>query len=323
MPQSQTMFISLVMRISPRQDHFAALLTLSLIISIMCSSCGDPSAKKNSALTIVTTTGMIEDITRNIVGDKASVQALMGSGVDPHLYKATANDLDRLNAADIVLYNGIHLEGKMAEVLEKLAQRKAVIPVGECIPENQLRKVSETQHDPHIWFNVQHWRTVTLYIAQKIQAIDTTNAAYYQANAQRFAHQLDSLDTWVRGQIAIIPEQQRVLITAHDAFGYFGAAYNIQVVGLQGISTVSEFGVQDVVHLVDMITERNIKAVFVESSVPKRSIEAVVEGVKARGKSIAIGGQLYSDAMGERGTPDGSYIGMVSANVRTIVNALK
>ncbi|MBL7999177.1 MAG: zinc ABC transporter substrate-binding protein [Candidatus Kapabacteria bacterium] len=279
--------------------------------------------ESSSRLKIVVTTGMIEDVVKNIVGKDADVTALMGSGVDPHLYKASANDLERLGTADIIFYNGLHLEGKMAEILEKLARRKQVVAVAGALPEQSLRTVGGTQHDPHIWFNVSYWSRIAQYIGDTLAARDTAHAASYKRNAADYCARLDSLHLWVVGQMESIPQQRRVLITAHDAFGYFGDAYNIEVVGLQGISTVAEFGVSDVTRLAELIYSRSIKAVFIESSVPKRSIEAVVEGVRSRGGNVNIGGQLYSDAMGARSTPEGTYIGMVRANVTTIVSALR
>ena len=300
--------------------HFLLLLGL-----LSLAGCGGGDTSQQKKLRIVTTTGMIEDAVRNIVGDSATVTALMGPGVDPHLYKASQQDLSLLTEADIVFYNGLHLEGKMVEVLEKLARTKPVVAVADGVDQAKLRTPPEFNgnHDPHIWFDVKLWEGGVRKIAETLQAKDTANAAAYRQRAERYLGQLDSLDAWVRGHIATIPQGQRVLITAHDAFGYFGQAYGIEVHGLQGISTVSEYGLADVQALVQMIAGRNIKAVFVESSVPRRSIEAVVEGVKAKGKNVSIGGQLFSDAMGAKGTPEGTYIGMVSANVNIIVNALK
>lgn len=278
----------------------------------------------NGKLKILTTTGMIADVTKNVVGDAAEVTALMGPGVDPHLYKAAQSDLAKMNEADIILYNGLHLEGKMVEVLEKLSRKKPVIAVSGGVDASMLRKAPGGEaYDPHIWFNVSMWRDVTLFIADTLQQVDTTNAKLYAQNVQEYSQHLQDLDTWVTGQMQTIPEQQRILITAHDAFEYFGHAYNIEVKGLQGISTMSDFGLQDVTSLVNLIVERNIKAVFVESSVSERAITAVVEGAQKRDHQVVIGGTLYSDAMGADGTPEGTYLGMVKHNVTTITEALK
>lgn len=298
----------------------------ALIIGTMLVTC---SGKKeipdaNRKIKIVTTTGMIKDAVENIVGDKAEVIALMGPGVDPHLYKATQGDLEKLTSADIVFYNGLHLEGKMGEVFEKLGKLKPVIAVAQHIPESRLRKIPGFDiHDPHIWFDVKLWEEAVKAINAFMIDYDSASQSTYQANADSYLQKMDSLHTSVKAQILQIPEQQRVLITAHDAFGYFGDAYGIEVRGLQGISTVSEFGLKDVTDLVNFIISRKIKAIFVETSVSQKSISAVVEGCNQKGWQVKIGGSLFSDAMGAAGTPEGNYLGMVSANVNTIVKALK
>jgi manganese/zinc/iron transport system substrate-binding protein len=278
-----------------------------------------------SKMRIVTTTGMIKDAVENITGDKADVIALMGPGVDPHLYKATQGDLQKLTDADVVFYNGLHLEGKMGEVLEKLGHSKPVIAVASEIPDSLLRAVPGFQgtHDPHIWFDVKLWENAVRTISHFMQKHDTAHAATYNDRGNRYILQLDSLHEAVKNSIAVVPEKQRVLITAHDAFGYFGDAYKIEVRGLQGISTVSEFGLRDVTELVNFIISRQIKAIFVETSVSQKSIEAVVQGCQQKNWNVKIGGSLYSDAMGPAGTPEGTYIGMVSANVKLIVESLK
>jgi len=302
------------------------LLAIVVAVVMAVAGCGGGTGDGHKEKpVIVVTTGMIEDAVRNVVGDHATVSALMGPGVDPHLYKASQNDMTALSGADVVFYNGLHLEGKMVDVLEKLARQKPVFAVSEGVDQSKLRKPAEFKgnFDPHIWFDVKLWSGAAQEVARRMKAFDPAHTADYERNAAEYVRRLDSLDGWVRAQIATIPKDRRVLVTAHDAFGYFGRAYDIEVRGLQGISTVSEYGLADVQSLVDMISERKIRAVFIESSVPRRSIEAVVAGVQARGHDVSIGGQLYSDAMGKKGTPDGTYIGMVSANVNTIVNALR
>ena len=282
---------------------------------------------KDGEFKIVTTTGMLADVAKAIVGEHATVEALMGPGVDPHLYKATQGDLTLLKQADIIIYNGLHLEGKMGEVLEKVAKfpNKTVVAAGEVISEEQLLLVDPDNHiyDPHIWFDVQLWSNTIQPIQEAIVGFDATHAEEYRANAQIKKQELDSLHSWVVAQILSIPEEQRILITAHDAFEYFGRAYGIKVEGLQGISTISEAGIKDVSNLVDQLVNENIKAVFVESSVPKKTIEAVVEGANEKGHDVEIGGTLFSDAMGAADSPEGNYDGMVRHNVNTIVNALK
>jgi manganese/zinc/iron transport system substrate-binding protein len=299
--------------------------TVSILVVLILLTACQPKAKDKQPerLMIVTTTGMIADAVKNVTGESADVVALMGAGVDPHLYKATQGDLQKLTDADIIFYNGLHLEGKMAEVLEKLGRTKTVIAVTESIAENKLRLITEDIHDPHIWFDVKLWKEAVKAIEKTLIKVDSTKQSLYQVNTQRYVSQLDSLDLAVAEQILTIPETQRVLITAHDAFGYFGDAYAMEVKGLQGISTVSEFGLKDVTALVDFIISRKIKAIFVETSVSEKSINAVIEGCKDRDWPVSIGGSLYSDAMGEANTPEGTYIGMVSKNVSTIVSALR
>lgn len=295
----------------------------TVLFMAACSS--KPETREKQGLKIVTTTGMIQDAVKNITGKHAQVEALMGPGVDPHLYKATQGDLKKLTEADIVFYNGLHLEGKMGEVLEKLSRTKPVLAVAASLPDSILLEVEgfEGITDPHIWFDVKLWREAVKTIHAYMVEIDSVNKPFYDSAAYAYTMQLDSLHEVISEQLHTIPEEQRVLITAHDAFGYFGRAYNIQVRGLQGISTVAEFGLRDVTELVDFIIQRRIKAIFVESSISPRSIQAVEEGCKQKNWQVKIGGNLYSDAMGNPGTPEGTYIGMVHANVKTIVEALK
>jgi len=298
-----------------------------LLFLMLAAGCGDGegSAPDSGRIRVVTTTGIIADAVRNIADTLVELKALMGPGVDPHLYKATQGDLSDLSSATIVFYNGLHLEGKMVEALEKLGRRGIVAAVADGIDTAQLRRPAEFQgnYDPHVWFDVRLWSGAVRKIVDVLKSTDPENALIYERNGTAYIARLDSLDGWVRAEIATIPADRRVLITAHDAFGYFGRAYGIEVRGLQGISTVSEFGLADISALVDLIVARKVKAVFVESSVPRRSIEAVVQGTRARGHDVVIGGQLYSDALGADGTPEGTYIGMVSANVNTIVRALR
>lgn len=296
-------------------------------LSLAMLSCSAPGSGENQSAgvdKIVCTTGMIADAVQHVVGEQAEVEALMGPGVDPHLYKATQGDLRRLNSADVIFYNGLHLEGKMGEVLEKLGRLKPVIPVGEIIPESELINTTgyAGAYDPHLWFDVALWSEVVAYIGEKMQELDPEHAAEYRENARRYQQKLLTLDKHIADQIATIPKPQRVMITAHDAFEYFGRAYGIEVRGLQGISTLSEYGLKDVTDLVNFIVEREIRAVFVESSVPRKALEAVIEGCAGKGHEVKIGGTLFSDAMGAAGTPEGTYTGMVKHNVRTIVESL-
>jgi manganese/zinc/iron transport system substrate-binding protein len=304
--------------------RYSILFFSAIILGL--GSCVTPSGhKKAGKLFIVVTTGMIKDAVENVARDKADVVALMGPGVDPHLYKATHGDLEKITEADIIFYNGLHLEGKMGKVFEKAERIKQVVSVSNGIPESALLQIPgySNAHDPHIWFDVKLWEQAVKNIATYLKDKDSANADFYEANSTKYLVTLDSLHRSVQRQVSSVPESQRVLITAHDAFGYFGRAYKIEVRGLQGISTLSEFGLKDVTELVNFIIERKIKAIFVETSVSTKSIDAIVEGCREKGWNVTIGGSLYSDAMGQQNTHEGTYVGMVSANVKTIVNALK
>lgn len=303
-------------------------VSASLLLLLLVPSCapGRPAARaEGQPLRVLATTGMVADAARVIGAEAVEITALMGPGVDPHLYKASERDVRALAEADLVLYNGLHLEGKMAELFTRLASSRHVVPVAGAIPDSMLRHPSEFagHPDPHVWFDVAMWSHAVERVRDALGEADPEQREAFAARASAYLDTLRVLDAWARVEMARIPERQRVLVTAHDAFGYFGRAYGVEVVGLQGISTVSEFGLADVRRLVDLIVSRGVKAVFVESSVPRRSIEAVAEGCRARGHEVAIGGTLYSDALGADGTPEGTYVGMFRSNVRTIVEALR
>jgi manganese/zinc/iron transport system substrate-binding protein len=278
-----------------------------------------------TALNIVTTTGMIADIAENVGGEHVQVTSLMGPGVDPHLYKASAGDVNRLQEADIIFNNGLHLEAAMGEVLERFdGSGAATVAVAEVIDPDKLQAPPEFQgfYDPHVWFNVAFWMEAVTAVQDTLAEIDPDHAADYAANAEAYLVELQELDAYVSEQAARVPEEQRVLITAHDAFNYFGSAYGFEVRGLQGISTASEASTADVQELARFIAERQIPAIFVESSVPPRTVEAVQAAVRAQGFDVQIGGELFSDAMGTPGTAEGTYTGMVRHNIDTIVGAL-
>lgn len=301
---------------------------LSFLFAIICllltSACQPVDGKKgDGALQVTTTTGMIADIVKNVGGKHVHVTALMGPGVDPHLYKASQKDIVKLDEADVIFYNGLHLEGKMIEIFSKISKHKPVVAVTDKIPASHLMKTGDGQYDPHVWFNVKLWMMATEQVKETLIQVDPKNQSAYEKQAQAYLMKLEELDQYATEKLAEIPKKKRVIITAHDAFGYFGRAYDVEVVGLQGISTSSEYGLKDVQRIVNLITEREIKAVFIESSVPKRSIEAVVQGAKEKNHSVQIGGELFSDALGIEGTEEGTYIGMVRHNVDTIVQALK
>jgi len=298
------------------------LVFLSLGATLL-AGCGDGAFKDDNKLHVTSTIGMINDVVREIGGDRVEAIGLMGPGVDPHLYKASQGDIAKLEDADIILYSGLHLEGKMTEILEKMGKDKPVVAVTKNIPEDSLIEVADGTHDPHVWFDVSLWMSASETIRDTLVENDPEHEAEYRERADAYLAKLEELDRYAAEQIATIPKDGRVMVTAHDAFGYFGNAYDIEVVGLQGISTAAEYGSKDVTALRDMLVERGIKAVFVESSVPKKSIEAVIEGAKKLGREVQIGGELFSDAMGQEGTEEGTYIGMVKHNVDTIVGALK
>ena len=296
-----------------------------MVLAALLAGCTPPEpAEASDRLQVVTTIGMIKDVAENVGGEHVRVTGLMGPGVDPHLYKASEGDVRRLYRADVIFYGGLHLEARMAEVLEEMGERTRTVAVGEAIPEDSLSSPPEFQgaYDPHVWFDVRLWMMTVPRIAETLAGADPAHAAEYRANAARYLGELEALDRYVRAQAARVPAERRVLVTAHDAFNYFGRAYGFQVRGLQGISTASEAGTADVQELADFIARRRIPAVFVESSIPRRNVEAVQEAVAARGWRVRIGGELFSDALGTAGTPEGTYVGMVRHNIDTIVGAL-
>lgn len=272
---------------------------------------------------IVTTTGQIGDAAENVGGELVEVFSLMGPGVDPHLYKATARDVERLLSADVIFYNGIHLEGKMAELFTQMENRVMTAAVAGGIPEANLLELGTGLYDPHIWFDVGLWIMAVEEIRDTLVEFDPQNELVYRTNADIYLGKLRVLDQYVRDRSAELDAGKRIIITAHDAFGYFGRAYGFEVRGLQGISTVTEAGTGDVQELVNFIIEKQVPAIFVESSVPERNIDAVRAAVESRRFSVDIGGELFSDAMGDEGTAEGTYIGMVRHNIDTIVDPLK
>lgn len=299
---------------------------VGLIAVLILVSCNNKVKKKNDKLNVVTTTTMITDLVKNIGGDKIEVNGLMGAGVDPHLYKASEGDVSKLFNADVVIYNGLHLEGKLEEVFEKMKhQNKKTITVSDIIDKNTLigSEAFASNYDPHIWFDINNWIKITSYVVDKLSALDSKNAAFYKSNGEEYLKKLKELNQNISTKINELPIDKRILVTAHDAFNYFGRQHNFNVVGLQGLSTATEAGVQDVQKLAKFIIDNDVKAIFVESSVPKRTIEALQEAVKSKGKEVAIGGTLYSDALGNAGTKEGTYIGMYKTNVNTIIDALK
>ena len=311
---------------SVRSGLFFVLGTLVLVVS----GCGRPNADSTSSvgkarLSVVATTNLVGDAVAKVGGDLVVVTSLMGPGVDPHLYKAREGDVRRMTSADAIFYGGLHLEGKMVELFEQMHERgRATIAVTDGIERSRLIE-SETfggNYDPHVWFDVSLWADAITYIGESLARLDPENADTYRTNALSYRSELDELHAWVTQLVSTIPAIHRVLVTSHDAFGYFGRAYDAEVLGLQGISTVSEAGTADVQRLAELVATRKIPAMFVESSVSPRGIEAVREAVRSRGFAVGIGGSLFSDALGDTDTPEGTYVGMVRYNVTTIVKAL-
>jgi manganese/zinc/iron transport system substrate-binding protein len=312
-------------RCAPPGWALSSPLALAGLVAAMLllPGCGG-SAQDDGRLRVVTTVGMITDIVERVGGDRVSVTGLMGPGVDPHLYKASAGDVRRLAAAQVIFYNGLHLEAAMAEVLREMDGRIRTRAVAEAVPRERLLTPPEWQgqFDPHVWSDVSLWIYAVEAVAETLSEVEPEGSETFRANARALQAELDELDAWVREQVARVPEPRRILITAHDAFNYFGQAYGFRVEGLQGLSTVAEAGTGDVQRLADLIAREGIPAIFVESSIPRRNIEAVRAAVRARGAAVEIGGILFSDAMGDPGTPEGTYPGMIRHNVRTIVEAL-
>jgi len=312
--------------------HLAVIpLTLAGLVLAGCDGTSAQISSKPTApagphrYTIVTTTGMVTDIVRQVAGDHAEITSLMGPGVDPHLYKPTRGDVKRLLEADVVIYSGLMLEGRMSETFTQVARTgKTVFAVTEGLDHDKLREPPEFagHYDPHVWMDVNLWSQCVGYIARMLGEYDPPHAGEYAQNAAQYRESLKGLDDYIHRVIQSIPAEKRVLVTAHDAFGYFGQAYGIEVRSVQGVTTESEAGVQDVNHLVDFLVDRKLPAIFVESSVNSKNIEAVVEGCKARGVKIKIGGELFSDALGPAGGYTGTYIGMLDANATRIAKAL-
>ncbi|MFH1806971.1 MAG: zinc ABC transporter substrate-binding protein [Pseudomonadota bacterium] len=307
------------MRLAPRLSHL--ILATALILTGIVTGTGASSAKP---LDVVASTSMIGDAARQVAGDRATITTLMGPGIDPHSYRQTRSDIAAMARADLVLWHGLYLEAQLEEFFMDLGKRRKVVAVGEAVPiENLLSHADYNgRYDPHVWMNPELWSHVVNAVRDALIEADPDGADLYTANAKRHLAELDDLSAYAKNVLASIPSTSRVLLTAHDAFNYFGRAYDFDVEGIQGISTVSEAGLRRIEELVDMIVNRKIAAAFVESSVSDRNIRALIEGANARGQAVSIGGTLYSDAMGDPGTYEGTYIGMIDHNVTVITRAL-
>jgi manganese/zinc/iron transport system substrate-binding protein len=282
-----------------------------------------PASAQN--FTALATTGMVGDAVKAVVGDTGKVDVLLGSGIDPHSYKPTRADIARLTSADIVFYNGLLLEGRMTDALVRVASAgRPVVAVTEALDEEFLLEPEEFagQYDPHVWMDVSGWKKAVEAVRDRMIEFRPALADTFRNNAAQYIGELDRLDKYVRETVATVPEESRVLVTAHDAFNYFGRAYDFEVQGIQGISTESEAGLKRIQELVDMIVTRKIGAVFVESTVSDRNVRALIEGARAKGHTVRVGGELFSDAMGAPGTYEGTYIGMIDHNATTIARAL-
>ncbi|MET4733629.1 manganese/zinc/iron transport system substrate-binding protein [Thalassospira sp. MBR-102] len=282
------------------------------------------TAASAKPIDVVATTSMIADAARQVAGDRAKVTALMGPGVDPHSYRQTRSDIAAMARADLVLWHGLYLEAQLEEFFLDLEKRRNVIAVGEAIDKSKLLSHAQYKgrYDPHVWMDPQLWETVVLAVRDALIKTDPEGEVTYRANADKHIADIEKLITYMQSVTKTVPEKSRVLLTAHDAFSYFGRGYDFEVLGIQGISTESEAGLRRVEELVDTIVDRKIAAVFVESSVPERNVRALIEGAAARGQKVEIGGTLFSDAMGEPGTYEGTYIGMIDHNATLITRAL-
>jgi len=303
--------------------RFLGVVVFSL--SLLLFGCSADTTKEDREGVVVATTGQIADAIKAISGGHLQVSALMGPGVDPHLYKATQSDLSKLDKAEVIFYNGLHLEGQMLDIFEQMSKSKSVLAVGEALNKSDLLASDDDAmlHDPHIWFDIELWKGVVQAIGTKLQEEYPEFKDDFVANEKEYLKQLDELQVYAKNRVNEIPEKQRILVTAHDAFNYFGRSQGFDVRGLQGLSTDSEYGVKDVQEMVNFLVANKIKAIFIESSVSDKAMKAVIEGAKEKGHDIVIGGELFSDAMGAEGTKEGTYIGMYQHNIDTIVDALK
>ncbi len=302
--------------------------TRSMIVAVVTMVVGTAPASANTfngdyPIRVGATVGMVADIVREVAGDKADVTNIIGSGVDPHVYSPTRSDVAVLLKSDIIFYSGLLLEGQMTDILAKISRKRPVYAVTELLHDDYLLRDPQTgHHDPHVWMDVNGWSKAVAVVSDKLAAFDPPGADDYRKNADAYQSRLERLDAYARAAINAIPDNQRVLLTAHDAFNYMGRAYGIEVKGIQGISTESEAGLKDINRLVDLLVNRRIPAVFVETSVSDKNVKALIEGAAARNHRVTIGGSLFSDAMGPPGTYEGTYEGMIDHNMTVIARAL-
>lgn len=303
---------------------YVGIFGLSLLLMACNGNEENSSATEKSGI-VVATTGQIADAVKEISGDALTVTTLMGPGVDPHLYKATQGDIEKLDKAEVIFYNGLHLEGQLQDIFEQMAEKKTVVAAAEILDKGKLLDDANdtTLHDPHVWFDIDLWKEIVDGIGDSLIEEYPEHKELFEKNEAFFLAELEQLKSFAQERVTEIPADQRILVTAHDAFNYFGDSLGFKVSGLQGLSTESEYGVKDVENMVNYLVDNNIKAIFVESSVSDKAMNAVIEGAKKKSHSVVIGGELFSDAMGAEGTHEGTYIGMYKHNINTIVDSLK
>ncbi len=310
-------------------------ISVVIVFSYLLAGCSESSTTERSAnldsasraypCQIVTTCGMVTDIVRIVAGEHGHVVGLMGEGVDPHMYKPTRDDVKKLLEADVIFYSGLMLEGRMGDAFAKVGRKgKPVYPITEGIDPDFLLEPPEFEGhtDPHVWMDVSAWMKAVDVVAEALAEYDASHANDYRKNATAYKLELEKLHAYVQKVIGSIPEEQRVLITAHDAFGYFSQAYGIPVASAQGLTTESDPGLEDKNRLIDLIVKKKVNAIFVETSVNSTAIQSVIEGAKSKGANVRIGGKLFSDAMGPAGTYEGTYIGMMDHNATVVARAL-
>jgi len=314
-------------RLFKSKKAVAGVCLLALVGALTACGSNESADKSKTAkgekIDIVTTIAQIAEPISVIGGDRVNVQSLMGPGVDPHLYNATQGDIGKLEGGDVIFYSGLHLEANMVRVFEEIGKNKPVLAISEGIPEGRLLKDEGGATDPHVWFDIDLWKIALGAATEKLKEASPEDADYFESNRTKYFAELDTLKQEATEKLAQIPQERRVLVTAHDAFGYFGRMLDIEVVGLQGLSTEAEIGLSDIEDTIGLLLEHQVPAVFVESSINPASINAVVEGAKKQGLDVKLGGELFSDAMGDAGTPEGTYAGMYRHNVETIYQALK
>jgi manganese/zinc/iron transport system substrate-binding protein len=306
--------------------HLAGRITaiFFILFTVACNPVATTEQHQPSKLKIVCTTSIIKDVVENIVGDKAEVVGLMGIGVDPHMFKITQQQMQQINQADVLILNGFYLEGKLTTVLRKMRTQKKVLAFADGINTSKLIKIAkyDDMYDPHIWFDIEIWKSAILYISNELQAFDKANKSQYQKNTEAYMAKIDSFNTWAKGEIDKIPTNQRMMITAHDAFQYFSRCFGIEVKALQGISTGHEFGVKEMNEMVEYILDNNIKLVFLENSVPEKWLQTVVNTCEQKGHNVKTKQGLYSDALGDASLGADTYLGMMQANINLISTSI-